>query len=130
MPSFVLMFMSDPMVVPKALELLPSNLLTMLAMPSNNSMATTGKAALSRYVKIASLALDPGSVEVVSALVEDLAEVSVLEVVGSAEVGSVVVLEVVVAVADSSKETMVLQMLFLVRIAMVHILDLYANMLK
>jgi hypothetical protein len=59
-------------------------------------MATTGKAALSRYVKIASLALDPDSVEVVSALVEDLAEVSVLEAVDSAVVGSVVVLEVVV----------------------------------
>lgn len=91
MPSFVLMFTSDPMVVPRALELLPSNLLTMLVMPSSNSMATTGKAALSRYVKIASLALDPDSVEVVSALVEDLAEVSVLEAVDS-----VVVLEVVV----------------------------------
>jgi hypothetical protein len=85
------MFTSDPMVVPRALELLPSNLLTMLVMPSSNSMATTGKAALSRYVKIASLALDPDSVEVVSALVEDLAEVSVLEAVDS-----VVVLEVVV----------------------------------
>jgi hypothetical protein len=95
-PSFVLMFTSDLMVVPKALELLPSNLLTMLVMPSNNSMATTGKAALSRYVKIASLALDPDSVEVVSALVEDLAEVSVLEAVDSAVVDSVVVLEVVV----------------------------------
>jgi len=110
----VLMFTSDPMVVPKALELLPSNLLTMLVMPSSNSMATTGKAALSRYVKIASLALDPDSVEVVSALVEDLAEVSVLEAVDSAVVGSVVVLEVVV----DSEAAMVVRVVTMVELAL------------
>jgi hypothetical protein len=96
-PLFVLTSTSDLMVVPKAPALLPSNLLTMLAMPSNNSTATTGKAAHSRSVKIASLALDPDSaVEVASALVEDLVEVSVLVAVDLVVVDSAVDLEVVV----------------------------------
>jgi len=81
-PSFVLTFTLDPMVVPKALELSPSNLLTTLVTLSNNSTAMTGKAALLRSVKTASLARDPDLVVVVSEeLVEVLVEVSVLEAV-------------------------------------------------
>jgi hypothetical protein len=96
-PSFVLTSTLDLMVVPKAPVLLPSNLLMMLAMPSNNSTATTGKAARSRFVKIASLALDPDSaVEVASAVVEDLVEVSVPVAVDLVVVDSAVDSEVVV----------------------------------
>lgn len=74
-PSFVLTYTLDLMVVPKALASSPSNLPMTLATPSNNSMATIGKAARSRYVKIASLALALDSEAVVaSALVEVLAE--------------------------------------------------------
>jgi hypothetical protein len=104
-PSFVPTFTLDLMVVPKAPALLPLNLLTMLAMPSNNSTATTGKGAPSRYVKIASLALVPDSVEVVSALVEDLVEVSVAVVVDLVVVDSAVDLEVV----EGLQEAMVVQ---------------------
>jgi hypothetical protein len=96
-PLFVLTSTSDLMAVPKAPALLPSNLLMMLAMLSNNSTATTGKAAHSRSVKIASLALDPDSaVEVASAAVEGLVEVSVLVAVDLVVVDSAVDLEVVV----------------------------------
>jgi hypothetical protein len=81
-PSFVPTFTLDPMVVPKALELSPSNLLTTLVTLFNNSTAMTGKAALLRSVKTASLARDPDLVVVVSEeLVEVLVEVSVLEAV-------------------------------------------------
>jgi hypothetical protein len=79
-PSFVLTFTLALMVVPKAPALSLSNLLTMPVMPSNNSTATTGKAALLRCVKIALQALDPDSVEAVLALEEDLVGVSVLAV--------------------------------------------------
>lgn len=88
-PSFVLTYTLDLMVVPKALASSPSNLPMTLATPSNNSMATIGKVARSRYVKIASLALDLDSeAEVASALVEVLAEDSaaaedIVVVVGS-----------------------------------------------
>jgi hypothetical protein len=88
-PSFVLTYTLDLMVVPKALASSPSNLPMTLVTPSNNSMATIGKAARLRYVKIASLALDLDSeAEVASALVEVLAEDSaaaedIVVVVGS-----------------------------------------------
>jgi hypothetical protein len=51
----------------------------MLAMLSNNSTATTGKAARSKSVKTASLAPDLDLVEVVSVPEADLVEVSVPE---------------------------------------------------
>ena len=66
----------DPMVVPKALVLLPSNPLMMLATPFNNSTAMTGKAAHSRFVKIASLALVLDSVD------EEASELGVVVVFG------------------------------------------------
>lgn len=88
-PSFVLTYTLDLMVVPKALASSPLSLPMTLATPSSNSMGTIGKAARSRYVKIASLALDLDSeAEVASALVEVLAEDSaaaedIVVVVGS-----------------------------------------------
>lgn len=85
------------MVAPKDLALSPLNLRMMLAMPSNNSTATTGKAARSRCVRIASLAPDQDLVEVVSVLVADSVEVSVLEAADSvAGADSAVALEIVV----------------------------------
>jgi hypothetical protein len=84
------------MAVPKGLALWPSNLLTMLAMPFSNSTATTGKAVPSRFVRIASLALDPASVEAVLALEEDLVEVSVLGAADSVVADSTQDSEVVV----------------------------------
>lgn len=98
------------MVVPKAPELLPSNLLMMLAMPSNNLMATTGKAARSRYVKIASLALDPDSVEVDLALAEDLGEDLVLEAADSVVADSAVDSEVVVVDLEAAMVVQVVTM--------------------
>jgi hypothetical protein len=96
-PSFVLTFTLDLMVAPKDLALSPLNLRMMLAMPSNNSTATTGKAARSRCVRIASLAPDQDLVEVVSVLVADSVEVSVLEAADSvAGADSAVALEIVV----------------------------------
>ena len=85
------------MVAPKDLALSPLNLRMMLAMPFNNSTATTGKAARSRCVRIASLAPDQDLVEVVSVLVADSVEVSVLEAADSvAGADSAVALEIVV----------------------------------
>lgn len=92
----------DLMVVPKALASSPSSPPTMLETPSNNSMATTGKAVPSRFVKIASLALDLDLAEVDSALVEDLAEDLELVAVVLVEVDSVVGLEVAGEVLEAA----------------------------
>ncbi len=90
-------FTLDPMVAPKDLALSPLNLPMMLAMPFNNSTAMTGKAARSKCVRIASLAPDQDLVEVVSVLVADLVEVSVLEAaVSVAGADLAVALEIVV----------------------------------
>jgi hypothetical protein len=113
-PSFVLTFTSDPTVAPKAPGSLPSNLPMMPAMPFNSSTAMIGRAALSRYVKIASLVLDPDSVEVVSVLVADLAEVSVLEAVDSVVEDLAVDLEVVV----DSEAAMVVRVVMMEELAL------------
>jgi hypothetical protein len=68
-PLFVPMFMLVQMAVPRALELSLSSPLMMLAMLFNNSMVMTGKVARSRFVKTASLVLDP-----VLAVVVDLVD--------------------------------------------------------
>lgn len=91
-PTFTL----DLMVAPRALELSPSSLQTMLATPSSNSMVTTGKVAHLRSAKIASPELARDSavadsadvvvLEVASVLVEDLELVA-----ASVEVSVVVV---------------------------------------
>jgi hypothetical protein len=101
-PSFVLTFTLDLMVVPKAPASSLSNLLMMLVTPSNSSMATIGKAALSKCAKIASLALDKDSVGVVSALAEDSAEDSALAVALAVVVDSAVDLEEVEVVSEAA----------------------------
>lgn len=96
----------DLMAVLKALASSPSSPQRMLEMPSNNSMATTGKAVFLRFVKIASLALDLVLAEVDLALVEVL--VADLELVAVAvalvEAASVVDLEAVMVEAEVTKE--------------------------
>jgi hypothetical protein len=97
------------MAVPKALVSLPSSLLMMLAMPSNNSTAMTGRVAHLRYVRIVSLALDQALVvvEAVSAHVEALVlDSAVVEEASEVVVASEVVLEVVVEdmVVDTVEE--------------------------
>ena len=73
-PSFVPMFTLVLMAVQRALVLSLSSLLMMLAMPFNNSTATTGKAALLKSVRIVSQTPVLDSVAVVdSEHVEDLA---------------------------------------------------------
>jgi sialic acid synthase SpsE len=109
-PSFALMFTLDLMVVLKALALSPSNLLMMLVTPFSSSTATTGRAVLLKCVKIASLALDLGSVGVVSALTEALAEGSVLMVALAVAVCSMVVLEEVMVVSEVATAEQVLLM--------------------
>jgi hypothetical protein len=78
-PSFVLTFTLDLMVALRDPALSPSSLPMMLAMLSNNSTATTGKAARSKSVKTASLAPDLDLGGVVSVPEADLVEVSVPE---------------------------------------------------
>lgn len=102
-PSFVQTSTSDLMDAPRALALLPLSLQTMLATPSSSSTAMTGRAAPLRFVRIASLALDPDSVavealvvlaeasEVLSALVEDLELAAALVAVLVAAVVALVV---------------------------------------
>lgn len=81
-PSFVQMFMLDPMAVLKAPVLLPSSLPMMLATLFSNSTAMIGKVAQLRSVKTASLVLVVDSELVaVSAHVEALAAVLVVEAV-------------------------------------------------
>ena len=93
----MLTFTSDPMVALKDPALSPLSLPMMLAMQFNNSTATTGKAARSRFVRTVSLAPDRDLAEVVSVLVADLVEVSVLEEADSlAGVDLAVALEIVV----------------------------------
>jgi len=75
----VLTFTLDLMVALRDPALSPSSLPMMLAMLSNNSTATTGKAARLKSVKTASLAPDLDLVEVVSVPEADLVEVSVPE---------------------------------------------------
>jgi hypothetical protein len=87
-PLFVPMFMLVQMAVPRVLELSLSSPLMMLAMLFNNSMVMTGKVARSRFVKTASLVLDPVLAAVVDLVdAEALAEALVLEadLVGPAE---------------------------------------------
>lgn len=87
-PLFVPMFMLVQMAVPRVLELSLSSPLMMLAMLFNNSMVMTGKVARSRFVKTASLVLDPVLAVVVDLVdAEALAEALALEadLVGPAE---------------------------------------------
>jgi hypothetical protein len=87
-PLFVPMFMLVQMAAPRVLELSLSSPLMMLAMLFNNSMVMTGKVARSRFVKTASLVLDPVLAVVVDLVdAEALAEALALEadLVGPAE---------------------------------------------
>jgi hypothetical protein len=87
-PLFVPMFMLVQMAAPRVLELSLSSPLMMLAMLFNNSMVMTGKVARSRFVKTASLVLDPVLAVVVDSVdAEALAEALALEagLVGPAE---------------------------------------------
>jgi hypothetical protein len=94
-----------------------SNPLMMLAMPFNNSMVMTGRAAHSRFVKIASLALVLDSVdeeaselvvvvvlEVDSVVVEALAVAEALVVASEVVEASVAVLEELLVAAVSMLE--------------------------
>ena len=87
-PLFVPMFMLVQMAAPRVLELSLSSPLMMLAMLFNNSMVMIGKVARSRFVKTASLVLDPVLADVVDLVdAEALAEALALEadLVGPAE---------------------------------------------
>lgn len=104
----------DPTVVPRALVLLLSSLLTMLVTPFNNSTVMIGKVVLLRFVKIVSLALDPDLADAVAsadveALEVALADVEDLEVVADLAVALEVV-EALVA-ADSEVELHLASML-------------------
>jgi len=92
--SFVPMSTLDPMVALRDLVLSPSSLLMMLATQFNNSMAMIGKVALSKFVKIVSLApvLDSVDVEASQEAEADLAVVSAVAVAASEAVMEEVVL--------------------------------------
>jgi hypothetical protein len=119
-PSFVQMFMLDPMVVLKAPVLLPSSLPMMLAMLFSNSTAMIGKVAHLRSVKTASLVLVVDSELVaVSVHVEALAAVLVVEAVDleaaeASEAALVVVVDLVAAMEVLQEVALtVVQLLFL-----------------
>jgi hypothetical protein len=99
-PSFVPTFISVPMVVQRALESSLSNPQTMLVMQFNNSMATIGRAVLSKSVRIDLLVTFLQEVAADSAVLVEVLGVGsqdvvalVSEVVADLAVDSVVVVE-------------------------------------
>ena len=114
--------MLPPMGVRKVPVLSPSKQLKTLGTPSNNSMATIGKAATSKFVRTALLQLLQEDSAVVVALVEALALEEALEVVVTLApvVGMVVVDSVVVVAALEVALVALAVLLLLVTMLVLH----------
>lgn len=130
MLSFVPMFTSVPMVVPKAQVLSLSNPQMMLATQFNNSMVTSGKAVPSKFARIASLVLQV--VEDSAAVVVVVASgVVALEVVSELEAADSEVVAVDSVVEDSAVDAEALEVASAeVALVVVHPLELTSRTLQ